>query len=56
MPSNPQAARNYAEGVAKLRMSDALGARDLLQQASSADPNYAMAHSALSTAWDQLGY
>jgi serine/threonine protein kinase/tetratricopeptide (TPR) repeat protein len=56
MPSNTQAAQNYAEGVTKLRMSDALGARDLLQKAIASDPNYAMAHSALSTAWDQLGY
>src|SRR6185369_9828951 len=46
----------YAEGVAKLRMSDALGARDLLQKAIAADPNYGMAHSALSAVWDQLGY
>ena len=56
MPSNTQAAQNYAEGVARLRMSDALGARDLLEKAVAADPKYAMAHSALSAAWDQLGY
>ncbi|HEY6182661.1 MAG TPA: protein kinase [Terriglobales bacterium] len=56
MPSNMRAAQYYAEGVAKLRMSDALAARDLLQQAVSSDPKYAMAHSALSAAWDQLGF
>ena len=56
MPSNVQAAQNYAEGVAKLRMSDALGARDKLQRAIASDPNYAMAHSALAGVWDQLGY
>ncbi|HSS97919.1 MAG TPA: protein kinase [Terriglobales bacterium] len=56
MPSNTQAAQDYAEGVAKLRMSDALSARDLLEKAITADPNYAMAHSALAAAWDQLGY
>ena len=56
MPSNTQAARFYADGVAKLRMTDAIGARDLLERAIEADPKYAMAHSALSAAWDQLGY
>jgi len=56
MPSNTQAAQDYAEGVNKLRMSDALGGRALLQKAIVSDPDYAMAHSALSTAWDQLGY
>ncbi len=56
MPSNTQAARDYADGVVKLRMSDAIGARELLEKAVEADPKYAMAHSALSAAWDQLGY
>jgi tetratricopeptide (TPR) repeat protein len=55
-PTNPEAARYYADGLAKLRTFDALAARDLLQKAVTADPNYAMAHSALSTAWEQLGY
>ena len=56
MPSSAKAAQFYAEGMTKLRNSDPLGARDLLQKAVEADPKYAMAHSALSAAWDQLGY
>jgi tetratricopeptide (TPR) repeat protein len=55
-PTNPEAARYYADGLAKLRTFDALAARDLLQKAVTADANYAMAHSALSAAWSQLGY
>ncbi|HEX8816651.1 MAG TPA: winged helix-turn-helix domain-containing protein [Terriglobales bacterium] len=54
--SNPQAVRLYAEGTEKLRSFDALGARDLLQQAVQADPNYALAHSALAETWMALGY
>jgi eukaryotic-like serine/threonine-protein kinase len=54
--SNPEASRFYAEGLAKLRVFDALTARDLLQKAVVADPNYALAHSALSAAWSALGY
>jgi serine/threonine protein kinase/tetratricopeptide (TPR) repeat protein len=54
--SNPEASRWYAEGLAKLRVFDALAARDLLEKAVAADPNYALAHSALSAAWTSLGY
>jgi eukaryotic-like serine/threonine-protein kinase len=55
-PSNPRAMRFYAEGLARLREFDALGARDLLQKACAADPNFALAHSALADAWNSLGY
>ena len=55
-PISTEAARHYAEGVAKLRQFDALAARDSLQLAIKADPNHAMAHSALAAAWSQLGY
>jgi tetratricopeptide (TPR) repeat protein/TolB-like protein len=55
-PSNPEAARFYSEGLAKLRKFDALAARPLLRKAIAADPNYALAHSALSEAWSRLGY
>jgi serine/threonine protein kinase/tetratricopeptide (TPR) repeat protein len=54
--SNPEASRLYAEGLAKLRLFDAQAARDLLEKAVAADPNYALAHSALSAAWSSLGY
>jgi eukaryotic-like serine/threonine-protein kinase len=55
-PPNPEAARLYAEGLQRLRVFDALGARDLLEKAVAAAPNYPMAHSALATAWSTLGY
>ena len=55
-PSTPEASKLYAEGLAKLRVFDATSARDLLQQAVAADPNHALAHSALAAAWSLLGY
>jgi len=56
IPTNTDASRLYAEGLEKLRLFDALGARELLDQAIAADPSYAPAHSALSAAWSALGY
>src|SRR5215831_1211970 len=56
LPSNAGAARLYAEGLSKLRAFDALQARDLLQRAVWAEPDYALSHAALATAWAQLGY
>jgi DNA-binding winged helix-turn-helix (wHTH) protein/Tfp pilus assembly protein PilF/TolB-like protein len=56
LPSNRDAARLYSEGLARLRVFDALEARDLLQRAVAADPKYSLAHSALAEAWSQLGY
>ncbi len=56
LPSNSDAARWYSEGLAKLRSFDALGARDLLSRAVTADPGYSLAHSALAQAWLALGY
>jgi tetratricopeptide (TPR) repeat protein len=55
-PSNREAARLYSEGLARLRVFDALEARDLLQQAVAADPKFSLAHSALAEAWSRLGY
>jgi tetratricopeptide (TPR) repeat protein len=55
-PSNPRAARFYSEGLAKLRIFDALAARDLLEKAVAADPQRPLAHSALAQAWSALGY
>jgi len=56
LPSNPEEARLYAEGLAKLRVLDALAARDLLQRAVAADPKNAPSHAALAEAWSKLGY
>lgn len=55
-PSNAEATRLYAEGLAKLRVFEAISARDLLVKAIAADPNYPLAHSALADAWTALGY
>jgi tetratricopeptide (TPR) repeat protein/class 3 adenylate cyclase len=56
LPSNPEAARLYSEGVAKLRIFDALAARELFEKSVVADPKYPLAHSALASAWSTLGY
>jgi tetratricopeptide (TPR) repeat protein/TolB-like protein len=55
-PVNTEAAKLFAEGLAKLRSFDAMQARDLLTQAVGKDPAYAMAHEALAEVWSQLGY
>jgi serine/threonine protein kinase/Tfp pilus assembly protein PilF len=56
LPSNPEAARLYAEGLQKLRLFDVLAARDLLEKSVALDPGHAPAHSALAQAWATLGY
>ena len=56
LPSNAEPARLYAEGLSKLRVFDALSARDSLVKAVAAEPNYALSHAALAMAWAQLGY
>jgi tetratricopeptide (TPR) repeat protein len=56
LPGNPDAARFYSEGLEKLRLFDALKARDLLEKAVALDPNHAPTHSALAEAWAALGY
>jgi tetratricopeptide (TPR) repeat protein/tRNA A-37 threonylcarbamoyl transferase component Bud32 len=56
LPSNPAAARLYAEGLAQLRLNDAQSARRSLEQAVEADPKSPLAYSALALAWSALGY
>ena len=56
LPSNPEAARLYAEGLQRLRVFDALSAVDLLQKAAALDPDHASTYSALAAAWSTLGY
>jgi eukaryotic-like serine/threonine-protein kinase len=56
LPSNPDAARFYSLGLAKLRDYDALAAKNLLEQAIKADPRFPLSHSMLARAWSQLGY
>jgi len=56
LPSSPEAAKLYAEGLARLRVFDEVSARDLLERAVAAEPDHALAHSALAAAWSGLGY
>ena len=56
LPVHPEAARLYAEGLEKLRQSDALGARPLLEQAVASEETFPLAHVALSQALLALGY
>jgi TolB-like protein len=55
-PVNPRAAQLYADGLARLRAFDALGARDSLVKAIAEQPGYAPSHVALSSALETLGY
>jgi serine/threonine protein kinase/tetratricopeptide (TPR) repeat protein len=55
-PSDPEAARLYAEGLKKLRAFDALKARDLLERAVRTEPKFPLSHSALAEVWSRLGY
>jgi DNA-binding winged helix-turn-helix (wHTH) protein/tetratricopeptide (TPR) repeat protein len=55
-PTNPEAARLYAEGLEHLRDLDTLAARDLLLRATEAEPGFPLAHAALARAWSTLGY
>jgi eukaryotic-like serine/threonine-protein kinase len=55
-PVNTEAAKLFAQGLAKLRSFDTMQARDLLTQAVGKDPAYAIAHEALAEVWSQLGY
>jgi class 3 adenylate cyclase/tetratricopeptide (TPR) repeat protein/TolB-like protein len=56
LPSNPEALRLYTEGLAKLRVFDALGARDKLEGAVKLEPHLALPHLALARTWQLLGY
>ena len=56
VPSNPEAERLYAEGLARLRAFDALAARSRLEKAIAADPNHALSYAALAESLSILGY
>jgi DNA-binding winged helix-turn-helix (wHTH) protein/tetratricopeptide (TPR) repeat protein len=56
LPSNSYATKLYSQGLTKLRVFDALAARDLLLKAVATEPDYALSHSELASAWAQLGY
>ena len=56
LPVKPLAVRLYTEGRARLWAFDFIHARDVLVQAIAVEPEFPLAHSALSDAWDHLGY
>ena len=56
LPANPEVAKLYADGLAKLRAFDAIDAKPLLEAAVARDPHFPLAHSALGTALSALGY
>jgi eukaryotic-like serine/threonine-protein kinase len=56
LSSNPDALTAFSEAQEKLRTFDLPGATRLLQRAIDNDPKFAKAHSALSGAWDALGF
>jgi tetratricopeptide (TPR) repeat protein/TolB-like protein len=55
-PAGSDALRNYSEGLARLRLYDATGARAWLQKAAAGAPGNPLAHSALAQAEGALGY
>lgn len=56
LPADTDAARFYALGLERLRQFDALAAKNLLEQATLADPKFPLAHVMLARAWSALGY
>jgi eukaryotic-like serine/threonine-protein kinase len=56
LSANPEAQRLYSEGLEKFRLAEAIAARPLLESAIAADPNFALAHSALADVWAFMGY
>jgi DNA-binding winged helix-turn-helix (wHTH) protein/tetratricopeptide (TPR) repeat protein len=56
LPSNPEAARFYTLGLAKMRDYDCVAGKALFEQAIKVDPKFPLSHSMLARAWSQLGY
>ena len=56
VPDGAEAARNYSEGLERLRTFDTLGARELLRNAVNTAPAHALSHAALAAASGLLGY
>lgn len=54
-PANPEAARLYAEGIARLWAMDGMAARDLLARAAGIEPDHPMIHRALARAFSSIG-
>jgi DNA-binding winged helix-turn-helix (wHTH) protein/tetratricopeptide (TPR) repeat protein len=56
LPQKALAVKLYTEGQSRLWAFDFVHARDLLVQAIAVEPDFPLAHSALSDAWHHLGY
>lgn len=56
LPTDPEAAKIYSEGLARLQLYDNVAAKKLFEQVNQLQPDYAPAYSALATAWFSLGY
>ena len=56
LPSNPEAARLYSDGLAKSRFYDNVAASALFERVIRLQPEYSPAYSALAAAWLALGY
>jgi len=56
LPTEPEAARLYAQALEDLRASQPLEARRKLQRAATLEPQNPLIHSALSSAWEAEGY
>jgi eukaryotic-like serine/threonine-protein kinase len=56
LPSNPEAARLYSEGLAHMRVSENLPGTDFLQRSLTIEPGFALGHAALADSWATLGY
>ena len=56
LPGNPEAARLYAEGLARLRSQNLLAARGLFAKAAEVEPDHPLVHAALARVWSGLGY
>jgi serine/threonine protein kinase/tetratricopeptide (TPR) repeat protein len=55
-PESLEATRLYSEGLARLRLLDAVQAQALFTQAASREPGNPMVQTALASAWTALGY
>jgi serine/threonine protein kinase/tetratricopeptide (TPR) repeat protein len=55
LPSNPEAARLYVEGIQKLRRQEFMEAREIFEDAVAEAPDHPLPYSGLASAWSELG-
>jgi len=56
IPSDPQAARAYADALNRMRNYDTVDAKRLLEQVIKSQPHFALAHLTMARVWKDLGY